>query len=88
MIITFPNVLVIGPKVQAKSMSDLVKLEKNKPGSLNFASSGIGSTQHLAGGDILEALWREVPHLRKSEVLRENCHRKTVCAFVCQKNGE
>jgi len=34
MIITFPNVLVIGPKVQAKSMSDLVKLEKNKPGSL------------------------------------------------------
>ena len=42
----------------------------------------------LTGSDILEALWREVPHLRKREVLRENCHRKTVCAFVCQKNGE
>jgi tripartite-type tricarboxylate transporter receptor subunit TctC len=63
MIITFPNVLVIGPKVQAKSMSDLVTLEKNKPGSLNFASSGIGSTQHLAGEMFNLAAGMRVTHV-------------------------
>jgi tripartite-type tricarboxylate transporter receptor subunit TctC len=63
MIITFPNVLVIGPKVQAKSMRDLVTLEKSKPGSLNFASSGIGSTQHLAGEMFNLAAGMRVTHV-------------------------
>jgi len=49
LIITFPNVLVVGNSVAAKSMAELVAMEKAKPGSLNFASSGIGSSQHLAG---------------------------------------
>jgi tripartite-type tricarboxylate transporter receptor subunit TctC len=49
LLITFPNVLVVGNSVPAGSMAELVALEKAKPGSLNFASSGIGSTQHLAG---------------------------------------
>ena len=41
--------LVIHPSVQAKTVTDLVALAKAKPGTINFASSGLGSTAHLAG---------------------------------------
>jgi len=44
-----PNVLVVHPSVAAKSVQELVALAKAKPGQLNFASSGIGGTTHLAG---------------------------------------
>jgi len=44
-----PNVLAVHPSIQAKSVKELVALLKAKPGQLNYASSGNGSTQHLAG---------------------------------------
>ena len=44
-----PNVLVVHPSVEAKSVQELVALAKSKPGQLTYASSGNGSTQHLAG---------------------------------------
>ena len=44
-----PNVLVVHPSVPAKSVSELVAVAKAKPGQLTYASSGVGSTQHLAG---------------------------------------
>jgi tripartite-type tricarboxylate transporter receptor subunit TctC len=44
-----PNVLVVHPSVPATSVAALVGLAKGKPGAYTYASSGIGSTQHLAG---------------------------------------
>jgi tripartite-type tricarboxylate transporter receptor subunit TctC len=44
-----PHVLVVGQASQAGSMAELVKAALTAPGKLNFSSSGIGSTQHLAG---------------------------------------
>ena len=44
-----PNVLAVHPSVAARSVRELVLLAKSKPGQLNYASSGNGSTQHLAG---------------------------------------
>ncbi len=41
--------LVVHPSVQAKSVKELVAMAKAKPGSINFASAGAGSTAHLAG---------------------------------------
>jgi tripartite-type tricarboxylate transporter receptor subunit TctC len=44
-----PNVLVVHPSIPAKNVAELVSIAKAKPNSLNYASSGVGSTQHLAG---------------------------------------
>ena len=44
-----PNVLVVTNGMQVDSVAALVKLAKAQPGRLNYASSGAGSTQHLAG---------------------------------------
>ena len=44
-----PNVLAVHPSVPARSVKELVELAKSQPGVMNYASSGNGSTQHLAG---------------------------------------
>jgi len=44
---TFPNVLVCTPSFEARSVKDVIRLAKVQP--LNYASSGNGSAQHLAG---------------------------------------
>jgi len=44
-----PNVLAVHPSVNVKSVKELVALLKANPGKYNYASSGNGSTQHLAG---------------------------------------
>jgi tripartite-type tricarboxylate transporter receptor subunit TctC len=44
-----PNILVVHPSVPAKTVEELVALAKAKPGTMTYASSGVGSTQHLAG---------------------------------------
>jgi tripartite-type tricarboxylate transporter receptor subunit TctC len=40
-------VLLVHPAVAAKSVAELITLARNKPGTINFASSGTGSTAHL-----------------------------------------
>jgi tripartite-type tricarboxylate transporter receptor subunit TctC len=42
-----PNVFTINPNVPAKTIKELVALANAKPGTLNFASAGVGSAQHL-----------------------------------------
>ena len=44
-----PEMLVVATSVPASNMKELVALAKAQPGKLNFASSGPGSTPHLAG---------------------------------------
>lgn len=43
-----PNVLVVHPSLPAKSVKELIALAKARPGQVNFAGSGSGSTPHLA----------------------------------------
>ncbi|OZI63306.1 MFS transporter [Bordetella genomosp. 11] len=43
-----PYVLVVNPKVPVKTVGELIALAKAKPGRLDYASSGNGSSQHLA----------------------------------------
>lgn len=44
----FPLLLVVNPGVPARSVQELVALAKAKPGQLNYANSGSGTTAHLA----------------------------------------
>jgi tripartite-type tricarboxylate transporter receptor subunit TctC len=44
-----PNLLAVHPSVPARNVAELVALAKAQPGILTFASSGVGSSSHLAG---------------------------------------
>ena len=48
LICRIPQLLVVNPGVAANSVQDLVALAKAKPGALSFATSGNGSTGHVA----------------------------------------
>jgi tripartite-type tricarboxylate transporter receptor subunit TctC len=48
MIAAGANVLVANPGVKAANLKELIELARAKPGSLNFGSSGVGSTPHLS----------------------------------------
>ena len=49
LIVTVPNVLVVTPTLQANNVKELIALMKAKPEAFSYGSSGVGSTQHLAG---------------------------------------
>ena len=46
---TGANVLVVHPSVPAYTLQDFIALARSKPGQLNYASSGNGTTPHLSG---------------------------------------
>lgn len=46
---TQPSVLVAHPSVPVKDVRELIAYAKSRPGKLNFAIGGIGSSLHLAG---------------------------------------
>jgi tripartite-type tricarboxylate transporter receptor subunit TctC len=58
-----PNVLVVNPALAARSVEELVALAKSKPGVLTYASSGVGSTQHLAGALFNQISGTQMTHI-------------------------
>ena len=47
--VTLPNVLAVNPKIEANTVPELIELVKAKPDTYTFASSGVGTSIHLAG---------------------------------------
>ena len=48
LVTTAPNVLVVNSAVAANNLQELIALAKAQPDRLNYASQGIGTTQHLS----------------------------------------
>ena len=49
LVAVMPNVLVVSSSSPYRSVKDVMAAMADKPGQLKYASSGIGSTQHVAG---------------------------------------
>jgi tripartite-type tricarboxylate transporter receptor subunit TctC len=47
-LVTLPHLLVVHPSLPVKSVKELIAMAKAQPGVLNFASSGIGTSTHMA----------------------------------------
>lgn len=58
-----PNVLVVSNALGVNDVAGLVKLAKSKPGQLNYATSGAGSTQHIAAELFKEATGVFITHI-------------------------
>jgi tripartite-type tricarboxylate transporter receptor subunit TctC len=60
-----PNVLLINPKKhpEIKTCGDLLKLMRDKPGSLNYGSTGNGASTHLAGAQFASAAKVNMVHV-------------------------
>jgi tripartite-type tricarboxylate transporter receptor subunit TctC len=49
LVATTPMVLVVGPKMPAKTYAEFLSQVKARPGKVSFASAGIGNVTHLTG---------------------------------------
>lgn len=60
-----PNVLLINPTKlpQVKTCADLLKLMRDKPGALNYGSTGNGASTHLAGAQFANAAKVDIAHI-------------------------
>ena len=58
-----PVILVVHPSVPAKTIGELVALAKAKPGTLNYASGGNGSSTHLAGELLKQVAGIDIVHV-------------------------
>lgn len=61
--INSPSVLVVGPKVPARTLKDLIALAKAHPGKLDFASTGVGGSPHLAGQMLKDRAGIDIVHI-------------------------
>jgi tripartite-type tricarboxylate transporter receptor subunit TctC len=58
-----PCVLLVPISSPYRTVDELVRAAKAKPGQLNYGSGGVGSTQHLAGASFLKVANIEVTHI-------------------------
>ncbi len=55
--------VVVHPKVEAKTLKEFVALAKAQPGKLNFGSPGIGTTGHLGLAMLMHAAGVKITHV-------------------------
>lgn len=58
-----PLYLAVNPKVPASTLQEFVALARSRPGTLNYGSSGIGSTHHLSMEAMKSALGIDLTHV-------------------------
>lgn len=63
LIAMLPNVLIVDPRLGVNSVAELVALLKKDPGKRSFASSGAGTSTHLAGELFAELIGVPLTHI-------------------------
>ena len=58
-----PNVLVVHPSIGVKTLEQFVAYAKANPGTLNYASTGIGTSSHLSGYMLASRAGFEATHV-------------------------
>jgi tripartite-type tricarboxylate transporter receptor subunit TctC len=58
-----PNILVVNNDIPAKDLADFERYAKANPGKLNFGSTGIGSSMHLAGELFMRETGAQMTHV-------------------------
>ena len=69
-----PHLLALNPTVPANNVKELIALLKAKPDSLNFAVSGVGGANHLAGIDFAARTgvrWTYIPYKGGSQAITD-----------------
>jgi tripartite-type tricarboxylate transporter receptor subunit TctC len=61
--VSFPQVLIVNPGLPVKNLEELIAYSKARPGKLNHASSGPGSTSHLVMELIKAAAGLQIVHV-------------------------
>jgi tripartite-type tricarboxylate transporter receptor subunit TctC len=63
LVIRAPNVLVVNPDVPAHDLAELIAYARAHPNTLSYATSGIGTAQHLAGELFNKMAGVEIQHI-------------------------
>jgi tripartite-type tricarboxylate transporter receptor subunit TctC len=63
LVLAVPNVLVVNPSVPAQTLPELLELARGKPGSVNYASVGMGSSTHLQAEMLKRAAKVDIVHV-------------------------
>ena len=63
MVAITPALIVVHPALPAKTVAELIKLAKDKPGQLNFGSGGNGSATHLGMEMFKHATGTDIVHV-------------------------
>ena len=85
-----PYVLVVHPSLPVKNVQDLIALARAKPNSIDFASSGNGSAQHLVGAlfaTMAGAPLNHVPYKGSSQAMNDVLGGQVKVSFVGVPNA-
>lgn len=58
-----PVVLIVSPELPVKTLKDLIDLAKAKPGTLNFTSAGLASSNYIAGEIFKQSAHIDIVHV-------------------------
>ena len=62
-LVTFPQILVVNPKVPAPNFQEWIAYAKANPGKMNYGSPGAGTTAQLAQEELMRRLGIQLVHV-------------------------
>ena len=62
-LVSFPNLLIVNPKLDVKSVPDLIAYLKKNEGKVNYGSSGLGTSSHLSVVMFARAIGTKMTHI-------------------------